>query len=260
MRRSTRAAITVAGGLTVMSAGVVADRALTWRHERNLLIQSATSRPVLVAPKPLRVLFIGDSIIASFPLSAFLPQNLVVHNAGVSRETTSQILERYRNESLARDCDVVVIEGGLNDLMRCVGHGWDKAAVLNQAVHNFTAEIELAQQRDQRAIVLGVHPITAPFLLATCRLVRLPEEFSVAQVNTMARDLNRRLAALCRERQVDFLDLGEVLVEGRDEGDRRYAARDGYHLNIDAYRRVAQALTPLLGDDLEPTRQAGLPR
>lgn len=225
---------------------VVLDRALFWRLERDVLARASRSRPVLAGGKSMQVLFLGDSIIAAFPLKAFLPQNLLVINAGVSRQTTTEILERYKARQGPWTSQVVLIEGGLNDLMQCVGHEQDPAMVLDRVVRNFETALDLAEERNQRAIVLGVNPITEPFLLSTFRLVRLPEEFDVQKFNTLARELSVRLSALCRRRGVEFLDPAEILSAPDGGADRLYAARDGYHLNIRGYERLGLLLSERL--------------
>src|SRR5688500_7823750 len=62
-----------------------------------------------------RVVFMGDSITDSWKLNEYFP-NATYVNRGISGQTTSQMLLRFRSDVLALQPKVVVIFAGTNDI------------------------------------------------------------------------------------------------------------------------------------------------
>lgn len=64
-----------------------------------------------------RVLFIGDSLIASLKAEALFPEFSTM-NQGVSGQCTTQIAARFARDVMAHSPEVLVLEGGINDIAR----------------------------------------------------------------------------------------------------------------------------------------------
>jgi hypothetical protein len=121
-RRVWRLVTRLAGTLTVLvivfGFTLLTDRALAWRAQRDALLRAATGQG---GPAPaltlVRAVFYGDSITAGFPLRALLPPGVVAENRGIGGQGIALIIGRYFDEVESLQHDVVVLQGGINDLL-----------------------------------------------------------------------------------------------------------------------------------------------
>lgn len=104
-------------------------------------------------PDPPPVVFIGDSITFHWTTLAELVPGSV--NAGVGGETTAQMLARFDRDVLVHKAPVVVIEGGVNDIV----------SMENPTADNIAAMAERAAASGSRVIVLSVMPADIPYAI-----------------------------------------------------------------------------------------------
>lgn len=239
--RKTTMAVATAFALIAIGGVVLVDRALFWRAEQNAMVEYA-SLPSLCAPAQtayLRVMFIGDSIIAHFPMKATLPQCFIVINKGVSGESMKQISQRYNKEIASTKHDVVVIEGGINDIIKCMKKGEDERATVKRIVGCYRNTLSLAKSGGKKAVVCSVLPVTHAFLLPYSGAVPLPTAYDMARTNGMIDRVNDELLRLAREYDVQFCDLHRVVSDQNGEFQRSLAAADGYHVNVFGYKVIS---------------------
>src|SRR5262252_1575164 len=105
------------------------------------------------APTEKRVVFFGDSITDMWPLAAAFPGKPYV-NRGISGQTTSQMLVRFRNDVIALAPAVVVILAGTNDIAGNTG-----PMSLEDIEANFTDMVELARAHGVRVVLSSVIPV-----------------------------------------------------------------------------------------------------
>jgi len=98
------------------------------------------------------IVFLGDSITQSWDVAAAFPQ-LHAINAGISGETTSQMLLRFERDVLRQQPSQVVILGGTNDLQH------DIPLITTQ--RNIEQMITLARNNGIRPVLCSVLP-TSP--------------------------------------------------------------------------------------------------
>jgi lysophospholipase L1-like esterase len=99
-----------------------------------------------------RVVFLGDSITEGWDLSVFFKGKPYV-NRGISGQTSSQILLRFRQDVIALNPHIVVILAGTNDIAENTG-----PTSLEAIEDNLKSMVDLARKN-------GVRPILASVLL-----------------------------------------------------------------------------------------------
>ena len=107
------------------------------------------------APGENRVIFLGDEISELWSKSAggFFPGKPYL-NRGISRQTTSQMLVRFRQDVILLKPKVVVILGGANDLAGITG-----PATEGTVAENLISMTELAQVNGIRVVLASVTPV-----------------------------------------------------------------------------------------------------
>ncbi|MDB5100175.1 MAG: hypothetical protein JWM80_4596 [Cyanobacteria bacterium RYN_339] len=163
-------------------------------------------------PGPGDLVLLGDSLTDGGPWPLLLP-GVPLRNQGIAGDTTGGVLARL--DAVGRPGTVAVLVG-INDL----NQGRSPAAVLADL-----ARI-LAGLQAPRVIVQALLPIDHA-------VWGMPVQQAVLETN-------RGLAALARERGLEWLDLHALFLrDGRLDPD---CTHDGLHLNAAGYQRWAEAL------------------
>jgi lysophospholipase L1-like esterase len=133
----------------------IATPALPPQDWPNLQRYAIANRDLKALPQVAgRVVFMGDSITEGWgraPVSIF--QNPLYVNRGISGQTTSQMLLRFRPDVLDLHPDTVVILGGTNDIAGNTG-----PATLESIEGNIASMAELANAHKIRVIISSVLP------------------------------------------------------------------------------------------------------
>jgi lysophospholipase L1-like esterase len=225
---------------------VLLDKALFWRAERRFLIEQAAYTPVVKHSSTRQALFLGDSIFANFPLRVMFPQTLLVVNKGVRGDSIRQIVDRYVKEAGDVPHDIVLAEGGINDILECIMNKGNQTATQDYILASFGRIIEVARRNRKMLVVTSILPVTHCFLLPYSKRVTLSTKFDVSRVNTLVRSVNSELERLCTEHQVPFIDIHSAVTDQKGEFQRSLVATDGYHVNVFGYKTLADAITPFL--------------
>jgi lysophospholipase L1-like esterase len=176
------------------------------------------------APGENRVVFFGDSITDLWNLAESFPGKPYV-NRGISGQTTSQMLVRFRQDVISLRPKVVVILGGTNDIAGNTGPIAD-----SDIEANFASLVELARAHNIYVVlssILPVHNYT-------------PESQELFAQRSPARilALNRWLANYCSANVVAYLDYFSPMVDGKGFL-KRDLAKDGLHPNKVGYAVMA---------------------
>jgi lysophospholipase L1-like esterase len=235
-------------GLAVLSCPVfvLLDRALFWRSERKFLIEQGASTSPVAHTCTHTVLFIGDSILANFPLRVMFPQTLLIVNRGVRGEGIKQIADRYQKEATNTRHDVAVVEGGINDILECITNKGNEPAAQDYILASFRQIIEVARDNRKAVMVTSILPVTHSFLLPYSKRITLSTEFNVSRVNTVVRRVNSDLEKLCKEYRVPFINIHSAVTDEKGEFQRSLVATDGYHVNVFGYKAIADVIIPFL--------------
>lgn len=154
----------------------------------------------LKPPRPgeNRVVFLGGEITEQWPQEFFQGKPYV--NRGILRQTSAQMLVRFRQDVIDLHPKVVVIEAGSNDVASVMG-----PATEYQVADNLVSMIELARAHRIKVVVASVPPV------CDCG----------GQIQTLRRvpgkimGLNGTLEQMSEEVGVVFADFHKALAQGR---------------------------------------------
>ena len=183
-----------------------------------------------------RVVFFGDSITDVWPIANAFPGKPYV-NRGISGQTTSQMLLRFRSDVVALAPRVVVILAGTNDIAGNTG-----PISLEDIEGNFATMVEIARAHGIRVVLSSVIPVHNYTAAAAERTFpRRPPDKIVA--------LNKWLKDYAASSGSVYLDYAAAMSD--DKGLlRRELADDGLHPNPAGYAIMAPLAEQAIGKAL----------
>lgn len=184
-----------------------------------------------------RVVFYGDSITDFWNLANFFPGKDYI-NRGISGQTTSQMLLRFRQDVVEIGAKVVVLLAGTNDIAGNTG-----PMTLEQTEANFASMAEIARANGIRVIFSSVLPVNnyTPNS-ATFFALRPPQQIEA---------LNRWLKNYAAEHGDIYLDYYASMVDENGYLKRAYA-EDGLHPNAAGYAAMAPLADAAIAKALPP--------
>ncbi|MES1261284.1 MAG: SGNH/GDSL hydrolase family protein [Acidobacteriota bacterium] len=170
------------------------------------------------APGENRVVFLGDDTTAGW--SEFFPGRPYL-NRGIARQSTPQLLVRFRQDVIALKPKVVVIQAGMNDIAGFVGAGSE-----GTMAENFTSMTELAKANGIRVVLASLDPVCDCYVNQT----KLRPQGKIIGMNGWLRDYAARTGSV-------YLNYYAALANGRDFK-KEYTA-DGLLPNAAGYAVMA---------------------
>jgi lysophospholipase L1-like esterase len=186
-------------------------------------------------PKPgeNRVVFLGDDITDLWGRgeAGFFPGKPYL-NRGIARQTTPQMLVRFRQDVIALNPKVVVIQAGTNDLAGLSGPSTE-----GMMGENFTSMTELAKVNGIRVVLASVTPVCDCFKNQT----GLRPQGKIIGLNGWIKEYAARSGSV-------YLDYYSALADGRNF--KKELTSDGWLPNDAGYsvmaplaeKAIAQAL------------------
>jgi lysophospholipase L1-like esterase len=175
-------------------------------------------------PKPgeNRVVFLGDDITEAWAetWTRFFPDKPYI-NRGIRRQTSPQMLVRFRQDVISLKPKVVIISAGLNDLAGYTGPATEKVIA-----ENIETMSELAKLHNIKVILASVTPICDCY---THQTGRRPQGRIIG--------LNGWLKDYAAANNLVYLDYYSALAEGRNL--KKEYTPDGVLLNQAAYAVMA---------------------
>jgi len=171
-----------------------------------------------VEGRPLAV-FMGDSITDnwfSFDGEFFTANNLA--GRGISGQTTSQMLVRFRKDVIDLHPKYVVILAGTNDIAKNNGE-----ISLENILGNIQSMCELARLHKIKPILCSVLPAD-----------RYEWRKDVKPAAEIVR-LNQMLQAYAKAQKIPYVDYHSALKDDNDGLPSKFAS-DGVHPNVDCYK------------------------
>jgi acyl-CoA thioesterase I len=151
----------------------------------------------------------------------------IVLNRGVNGERSDQIRARFDRDVLAAKPNAIVIIAGVNDVYQ----GQPAASVIEQ--------LRIMYEAGRRAGIRVVAGSIVPYNTAT------PDQ------NARMREINAWIKDVAeREHGVRFVDT-RAAVAAIDDADRLADSPDELHPSSSGYRRMAEAILPVLEEALE---------
>jgi lysophospholipase L1-like esterase len=188
-----------------------------------------SNKKVLAAATPPRVVFMGDSITENWNLAdaAFFGNGVV--NRGISGQTSSQMLVRFRADVIALHPKTVHILAGTNDVAGNTG-----PLTAQDFKNNIMSMVELARANGI-AVVLGSIPPAASFNWR-------PEVKPVPIIQ----DLNRWLRDYAKEKGLRYIDYYTPLAGAAGEL-KADLGNEGVHPNRKGYEIMRKLALESLG-------------
>lgn len=185
------------------------------------LTRYGSANTELSAPQPgeQRVVFLGDDITDNWGQEFFSGKPYL--NRGIARQTSPQMLVRFRQDVIALDPAVVIIQAGANDIARLTGPGTQ-----GMMVENFQSMVELAQLHDIKVVLASILPV------CDCT-----ETQTVQRPIGKIRGMNAWLREYAEERDAVYLDYYSALTDDREM--KPEFTTDGFLPNAAGYRVMA---------------------
>lgn len=193
------------------------------------LVKYGSDNAEIPAPKPgePRVVFLGDDIMENWK-GPFFPGK-PYFNRGITRQTTAQMLVRFRQDVISLKPRVVVIQAGTNDLASVMG-----PATVGTMADNVESMVELARAHGIGVVLASVLPVCDCFNKQTGRR----PVGKILGINEWLRDYAKREG-------LPYVDWHGALVEGRQM--KREYTLDGFLPNAAGYERMAPLVEKAIG-------------
>jgi lysophospholipase L1-like esterase len=175
-------------------------------------------------PDPARQPFEGDDPESQYLFwAARADPRIEFRNHGVGGETTAEIVRRF--EDAAADADVLVVQGGINDVV----HGLD----LGEAASNLRGLVRRAKERGLGVVIPDV----------------LPWNNGWPDADPKIRALNELIAQIGVEENVAVLPFYATLEDSDRPGRMREEwTPDGNHPSVAGHRRLGEVAFRLPSD------------
>ncbi len=181
-----------------------------------------------------RVVFFGDSITDKWNLNQYFPGKGYI-NRGISGQTTSQMLLRFRQDVIDLDPDVVVVLAGTNDIAGNTG-----PISIEDIEGNLTTLAELARVHDIALVLSSVTPVN--------NYTPASQHFFADRPPSEILRLNDWMKAYCASTNCYYLDYFGAMVDGSGLLKEDLSV-DGLHPNDAGYK----IMVPLAESAIEKT-------
>ena len=165
-----------------------------------------------LVPEKSRVVFMGNSITefwAKIDSSFFIKNGFI--DRGISGQTSSQMLLRFRQDVIDLKPAVVVILAGTNDIAENTG-----PISLKDILGNIISMAQLAEANNIKVIISSVLPVYDFFWHKGLQ----PAE-KIVKLNSM-------IKSYCEENNISYVDYYSKMVDERKGLDKKYS-NDGVH-------------------------------
>ena len=180
-----------------------------------------------------QTILLGDSITDFFNYFELFydyskQNNTLVYNRGISGDTTDRLLERLNDNVLNINPKNIVLLIGTND----IGRGLP----LSMSIENVSKIIEITKEKcpDVNFILQAVYPINRG----------MRDRFE-KRSNEKIELMNKEFIKLSEKYNCVWLDITDKLKDETGNLKKEYTF-DGLHLNVSAYKIIAENVIPLL--------------
>ncbi len=213
-----------------VSTETAAQRLETWKQSRASLYMNefgelgryreANAKLAAPASGEKRVVFFGDSITDGWELTKYFPGKPYV-NRGISAQTTSQMLVRFRQDVIDLQPKAVVILAGTNDIA-----GNSGPIRLADIEANLASMTDLARAHHIAVVLSSVTPVHD--------FTPESKDFFATRPQSEIVELNAWMKNYCAENGCVYLDYFSAMVD-KNGMMKRELADDGLHPNPTGY-------------------------
>jgi lysophospholipase L1-like esterase len=192
---------------------------------------------------PPQVVFLGDEITENWGAgrTPFFPGRPYL-NRGITRQTTAQMLVRFRQDVIALKPKVVIIQAGTNDIASVMGPSTE-----GTMAEHFMSMVDLARHHGIGVVLASVTPVCDCYSPQTAR-----------RPAGKILGVNAWLKRYAKQNGLVYLDYHSALAEGR--AFRKDLTADGLIPNDAGYEKmaplaekaIAEALNLVLAEQVRP--------
>ena len=181
-----------------------------------------------------RIVLMGDSITEFWKTTdnTFF-QNTTLINRGISGQTTSQMLLRFRQDAINLKPEIIVILAGINDIAENTG-----PISLENILGNILSMAELAKTNNIKIVLSSVLPAN-----------KFPWRPDLQPAEKVI-ELNAMIEKYCQENKIPYIDYYSKMVDNQKGLDAKFT-NDGVHPTLAGYK----IMKPLLEEALAKTRK-----
>jgi len=167
------------------------------------------------------LVFIGDSLTEWYDWQERFPAYRVL-NLGISGETVEELLDRRDHiHSRVKSPDIIFLMTGINNIL---SEQYDITGPYAEFVRNLTT-----WYKEAKVVVQSLLPVDMPWIK-----------------NDTIRTINRHLAAIAREHNVEYLDVYSSFIDANGNPKPGLLSDDGVHLADKGYEAWADAVEQYL--------------
>ena len=199
----------------------------------NFAIYDQLNKEVIIDKNEGRIVFIGNSITQGW--KNFMPEmfdNQTFINRGISGQTSTEMLVRFRTDVINLKPKVVVILAGTNDIA-----GNTLFRGLEIVVGNISSMAELASQNNIKVILCSVLPAANfPWRQGKNPDIKIPL-------------LNRLIKDYAKKKGFYYLDYYNLMNDGNN-GLKKDYGNDGVHPNMNGYKLMQKMVLDAISNIL----------
>ena len=199
----------------------------------NFAIYDQLNKEVIIDKNEGRIVFIGNSITEGW--KNFMPEmfdNQTFINRGISGQTSTEMLVRFRTDVINLKPKVVVILAGTNDIA-----GNTLFRGLEIVAGNISSMAELASQNNIKVILCSVLPAANfPWRQGKNPDIKIPL-------------LNRLIKDYAKKKGFYYLDYYNLMNDGNN-GLKKDYGNDGVHPNLNGYKLMQKMVLDAISNIL----------
>lgn len=199
----------------------------------NFAIYDQLNKEVIIDKNEGRIVFIGNSITQGW--KNFMPEmfdNQTFINRGISGQTSTEMLVRFRTDVINLKPKVVVILAGTNDIA-----GNTLFRGLEIVAGNISSMAELASQNNIKVILCSVLPAANfPWRQGKNPDIKIPL-------------LNRLIKDYAKKKGFYYLDYYNLMNDGNN-GLKKDYGNDGVHPNLNGYKLMQKMVLDAISNIL----------
>ena len=182
-----------------------------------------------------RVVLIGNSITEGWAKAdpEFFSKNNFV-GRGISGQTTYQMLLRFREDVIDLIPEIVVINGGINDIAEN-NYSYDE----DRTFGNLVSMAQLAEANGINVIMTSVLPAD-----------KIPWRKSISNVPGKVKSLNDRIREYADDKGFPYIDYYALMVSEGGALNPEYT-KDGVHPTLEGYKTMEHIALPVIREAKE---------
>ncbi|RLD52304.1 MAG: hypothetical protein DRJ05_17540 [Bacteroidetes bacterium] len=170
-----------------------------------------------------QIVFFGDSEIALWPMGNSFGQ-LPIKNRGVSGDFVTKCMNRYSEEVISLNPDVIVLLIGTNDL--------NAGVPPREIIKHIQILIDEGKNANAEIVVCSLLPVSA-------------EVANNGRPVSSIIKINKALSGICHKEELEFVDFYKSLLDEDDFFDKKFSD-DGLHPNEQGYIVMSGIILPYI--------------